>query len=143
MKKFEVLEHITDLKIKVFGRNKQELFKNAMLGMFEAARYQPKTESKKSEIEVQIKSFDFNSLLVDFLSEVLYLSETRNQVFQNVVFRTFSDPLINSGQAEIEAVLSGQKLKKTGTQIKGVTYHGLEIKQKNKNKWEAVVLFDI
>jgi len=33
MKKFEVLEHRADFKIKAFGRDKKELFKNAPLTM--------------------------------------------------------------------------------------------------------------
>jgi len=33
MKKYEILEHRADLKIRVFGKTKKELFKNALLGM--------------------------------------------------------------------------------------------------------------
>ena len=40
MKKFEILEHKADLKIRAFGKTKEELFENAMAGMFEEARYE-------------------------------------------------------------------------------------------------------
>jgi len=33
MKKFEILEHKADLKIRVFGENKEELFLNAVVAM--------------------------------------------------------------------------------------------------------------
>ena len=37
MKKCENLEYATDLKIKVFGKAKEELFSNALLGAIEDA----------------------------------------------------------------------------------------------------------
>jgi hypothetical protein len=44
MKKFEILEHKADLKIRVFGKTKEELFENAMLGMFRLADVPPAYE---------------------------------------------------------------------------------------------------
>jgi SHS2 domain-containing protein len=136
MKKFEILEHTADLKIKVFGKTKEELFENAMVGMFEAAKYEKEIKSQKSKLKIKIKSIDLPSLLVDFLNEVLYLVETKKLVFEKVEFKKFTEN-------EIEAILVGKSLKRMGVHIKGVTYHGLEIFQvKNKN-WQATVLFDI
>lgn len=34
--KYEILEHKADLKIRVFGKTKEELFENAMVGVFGA-----------------------------------------------------------------------------------------------------------
>jgi SHS2 domain-containing protein len=136
MKKFEILEHTADLKIKVFGKTKEELFENAMVGMFEAAKYEKEIKSQKSKVKIKIKSIDLPSLLVDFLNEVLYLVETKRLVFEKVEFKKFAEN-------EIEAILFGKPLKRMGVHIKGVTYHGLAIFQvKNKN-WQATVLFDI
>lgn len=135
MKKYEILEHISDLKIKAFGKTKEELFENAMLGMFEGALYQSESKTKGIKEKIKIKSIDLASLLVDFLSEILYLVETKKLVFQKVEFKKFTEN-------EIEAILSGKELKRMGVHIKGVTYHDLEISQKNKN-WEATILFDI
>jgi SHS2 domain-containing protein len=44
--KFEILEHKADLKIRVFGKTKEELFENAVVGMFEAAKYEKKSKIK-------------------------------------------------------------------------------------------------
>jgi SHS2 domain-containing protein len=51
VKKFEILEHTADLKIRVFGRTKEELFSAAMRGMFEAAKYQQEVKSQKSKVK--------------------------------------------------------------------------------------------
>jgi SHS2 domain-containing protein len=140
MKKFEILEHKADLKIRVFGKTKEKLFENAMVGMFEAAKYEM-TKRQTTErlttkrLTIKIKSIDFSSLLVDFLSEVLYLVETKKLVFEKVEFKKFKEN-------EIEATLIGKPLKRMGVHIKGVTYHDLKIFQKNGN-FEAEILFDI
>jgi len=134
VKKFEILEHKADLKIRVFGKTKEELFEKAMVGMFAAAEYQPKVEGKEKRIKVKISSLDLPSLLVDFLNEILYLTETKKLVFKKVKFKKFSE-------REIEGDLTGKPLKRIGVHIKGATYHDLEIRQ-NK-MFEATILFDV
>jgi SHS2 domain-containing protein len=141
MKKFEILEHTADLKIKVFGKTKEELFENAMVGMFEAAKYETtkRLTTKRlttKRLTIKIKSIDLPSLLVDFLNEVLYLVETKKLIFEKVEFKTFTEN-------ELEAILFGKPLKRMGVHIKGVTYHGLEIKKNEKGGWYAEILFDI
>lgn len=134
MKKFEVLEHRADLKIRVFGKTKEELFENAMIGMFEGARYE--SGGGKIKREIKVSSLDLSTLLVDFLSGVLYLSEVHQEVYSDVEFKKFSDK-------EIKGTLIGKKLKRMGVIIKGATYHALEIHQREDGTWEATVLFDI
>jgi SHS2 domain-containing protein len=134
MKKYEILEHKADLKIKAFGRTKKELFSNILLGM---------TESQKPEIKnkeevrrrIEIKSLDLPSLLVDFLSEALYLSQINKEVYFETKFEKFSD-------SEIEGELIGQKVERFSEDIKAVTYHNLDIHQKKGKIWESTVLFD-
>jgi len=135
MKKYEILEHKADLKIRAFGKTKEELFLNAMFGMFEGARYEGELKAKSEKRKISIHSLDLPSLLVDFLSKVLYLVETKKLVFQKIEFQKFTEN-------EIEANLTGKPLKRMGVHIKGVTYHDLDIHQED-GKWQATVLFDI
>jgi SHS2 domain-containing protein len=136
MKKFEILEHKADLKIKVFGKTKKELFENAMLGMFESAKYESTKQLTTKQLTIKIKSADLPSLLVDFLSEILYLVETKKLVLEKVKFKKFTEN-------EIEAILIGKPLKRMGVHIKGVTYHDLDIHQEKDGSWQATILFDI
>jgi SHS2 domain-containing protein len=136
MKKFEILEHTADLKIKVFGKTKEEIFENAMVGMLKAAKYEKEIKSQKFNTKIKIKSIDLLSLLVDFLNEILYLVETKKLIFEKVEFKKFTEN-------ELEAILFGKPLKRMGVHIKGVTYHGLEIKKNEKGGWYAEILFDI
>jgi SHS2 domain-containing protein len=136
MKKFEILDHRADLKIRIFGRTKEELFENAMLGMFGAAKYETTKQLTTKQQTIKISSLDLPSLLVDFLSEVLYLVETKKLVFERVEFKKFTEN-------EIEANLIGKPLKRMGVHIKGVTYHNLDIRQERDGTWQATILFDI
>lgn len=139
--KYEILEHVTDLKIRFFGKDKEELFLNAMIGMYEGAKYE--IQDGKIEREVKVFSHDLASLLVDFLSELLYLTEINQEVYEQIKFQKFNDPSTSSGQVKLEGILIGKKLKRMGILIKGVTYHDLDIHQREDEIWEATVLFDI
>lgn len=135
MKKYEILEHTADLKIRAFGKTKKELFLNMLLGMETALR--PKIKNIKEKIKnINVESSNLETLLVDFLSEVLYLIQVNKEICQDIKFKKFSD-------TKIEAELSGQKVESFGEDIKGVTYHDLEIKQNLDGTWQATVLFDI
>ncbi len=135
MKKFEILEHKADLKIRAFGKTKEELFENAMVGMFEGAKYESECKAKNLKRKTEIKSLDLSSLLVDFLSQVLYFCEVEKEVYDDIKFEKLTEN-------ELKGTLIGKKLKRMGVHIKGVTYHDLEIK-KEKGIWQATILFDI
>jgi SHS2 domain-containing protein len=142
MKPYEILEHPTDLKIRAFGKTKEELFLNIMKGMFGGAKAKilttPSPSLKRKGItarKIKIKSTDEPSLLVDFLSEALSLSDINNEVYFDVKFKKLSEK-------ELEAEVSAQPVEKMGLEVKAATYHGVEIK-KVDDHWEATVLFDI
>ncbi len=132
---YEILEHKADLKIRAFGRTKEELFLNMMLGMQESMKPETKND-EKSLRQIKIKSLDFPALLVDFLSQVLYHNQINKEVYNDVNFSRLSDN-------ELEAEVSGQKIESFGEDVKAVTFHGLDIHQKEDGEWEATVLFDI
>jgi len=148
-KDFEIIDHIADVKVKAFGKTKQELFINAVKGMIKILQPEIQNPNVKCQRKIKIKSIDENSLLVDFLSEVLYLIQTNKEIYNEVKFTRFgpstdstSSPQACSGQIALEAELFGNKVESFGEDIKAVTYHGLEI-EKNKNGYQATILLDI
>jgi SHS2 domain-containing protein len=133
MKKFEILEHRTDLKIKAFGETKEELFLNMLLGVTEFQK--PDIEKgKEVKRKIEIGSIDLPALLIDFLNEALYLNQTQKEAYFDVKFKKFGDRIL-------KAELTGQKVERFGEDVKAATFHGLDIR-KDKN-WQATVLFDI
>ncbi len=134
MKKYEILEHKADLKIRAFGQDKKELFRNALIAMSSALRAEAKSLGPRRDIK--IKSLNLETLLVDFLSEVLYLIQVNKEIYTDIKFKKFSD-------TEIKGQLICQKVERFGEDIKGVTYHDLGIHQKKDGTWQATILFDI
>ena len=145
-KNYKILEHPADVRVQAFGKTKEELFLNAMLGMNAILKSQIKSPrlrqgfggqaKPKVTRRIKIKSLDLNALLVDFLSEVLYLGQVNKEVYEDVKFTKFSDK-------ELEGELFGNKIESFGEDIKAVTYHGLEIKKNKEGLLEGIVLFDI
>jgi len=136
VKKYEILEHRADLKIRVFGRTKEELFSHCLQAMRESMKSEVRKPEEKIEREIKVKSLDFPALLVDFLGEALYLIQVNKEIYNTVKFKKFTD-------TEIEGELIGQKVERFGEDIKAVTYHSLDLHKKKDEIWEATILFDI
>ena len=83
-KQYEYLEHTADVKFLAYGKTLEEVFENAALAMFNVM---VDTGEVLGEVlgevarDVFLKSPDLESLLVDWLSELLYLFEVDEIVF--------------------------------------------------------------
>jgi SHS2 domain-containing protein len=135
--KYKQLEHTTDLKLRIFGVDLDELFTNAGLSIFDVIdlrKRKPRKNLGPSRL-IKITSLDQESLLVDWLSELLYLHDTHNENY-------FDINITKLTETELEAEVKGIASKNDKFDVKGVTYHELEIGKTAKG-YEAVVLFDI
>jgi len=101
--------------------------------MFKSCR--PEMTKEKVSREIKIESLDRESLLVNFLSEALTLSDINEEVYLKVKFDKLTDKYL-------KAKLEGYKIKSRELEIKAVTWHNLKIEKKGDHL-EAIVLFDI
>ena len=130
-----MLEHTGDIKMRVFGKNLAELFANAALGMMAFLYGEKALELKPRKTEtITIEATDVQSLLVDWLSELLYLSDENDRAY-------VSYEVTECAQNKITATV-GSTPAEAQDDIKAVTYHELEIKEMD-GKWEATIVFDI
>ena len=138
-KPYEIFDHTADIGIIVRGKRVEELFEKAAYGMFDIITNVDEVEPV-GKYRVQVKSPTLEDLLVDFLSELLYVFSTEYFVMCdfNVKIKRQEDEYLLSGIALGEPF----DVKKHGIkiEIKAVTYHELEI---NLEKGYAKVLFDI
>jgi SHS2 domain-containing protein len=133
VKKFEFLEHPSELKIRSFGKGLPDVFVNSALAMMEFLFGKvPKSKIQYERLEVNANNLE--SLLVDWLAEILYLSNSKKRIYQNYKVLEFSDRKI------IADVGSQKALAKDD--IKAVTYHELSISKQN-GLWQATVVYDI
>lgn len=134
--KYKTLEHPADLKMRFFGKTREELFLNGLLGMMENLK--PEIQGLKTSIKrkITIKSIDLSTLLVDFLSEALYQAQVNKETYNNIKF----DKITNT---EIEGNFIGKKITGFNEDIKAVTYYNLDVHQKRDRTWEATIIFDV
>ncbi len=143
---FELIPHTADIKLRVYGKTLEDLFRNALIGMFQSIGPQIKGCILKNERvlckelpfshEINLDSIDQEALLVDFLSEALYLSDVYNEAYLDAKIHELSN-------SHIRATIYGAKV--TGyevVEIKAVTHHDLAIKQEN-GLWQTDIVFDI
>lgn len=135
MEKFKFLEHPAELKIRSRGKNLPELFINSALGMMSYIyKVSPKKIDNIINNKIEIHSQNLEALLIDWLSEILCLSDINKQAYISFKIIEFTP---NKIIAEVGSVKA-----KARDDIKAVTYHELAISEKN-NFWEAMVVYDI
>jgi SHS2 domain-containing protein len=146
MKDFELLPHTADIKLRVYGKSRQEIFKHALQGMFQSISPQSEYCDEKEgrlvckelmrQHEVEVFSADQELLLVDFLSEVLYLSDVHNEAYFDLDVHALTDEYV---KATVKGVpITGFEV----VEIKAVTYNDLKVECKD-GIWQADVVFDI
>lgn len=141
-KQYEYLDHTADIKFQAYGKTREEAFENAALAMFNVIIDTEKVSGDTTK-EIFLKSPDLESLLVDWLSELLYLFEV-----DEIVFREFRVEKIEKekGEYSITAQALGEKYYPEShpfeTEIKAVTYNQLEI-TKTADGWKAQIVVDI
>lgn len=132
---YQVLGHIADLRLKVSAKTKENLFKQALKGMMSILKEKP-SEKEKIQKEIEIKSPDLVSLLVDFLNEALYEAYANKAIFPAVEFEVFEEN-------KLKGKIFGYKAKEGfDKDIKAATYHEAEIKEINGN-YEVMLVLDV
>lgn len=136
MKQYELIEHTADVGIKAYGRTVAEAFEHVAEGMFDIITDES-TIDPVGQYDIRLEAPDLEQLLVDWLSQLLFLNGA-----QNLVFGKFQVTLTgNRLSAQIFGEKYDRKKHRMGVEIKAVTYHMLQVSE--KDPIFAQVLFDI
>jgi len=140
MKNYELIEHTADIGIKVYAKDLKQLFVNAASGMFDIIAERKSgigSRLNKSAIKINKEAPNLEELLVVWLSELLFLYNTKEIIFNNFNIKKLTDQ-------DIDAAVSGKAIAnyRINTEIKAVTYHDLKI-EKTKKGFQARVIFDV
>ena len=137
-KEFEFIDHTADIGVKAYGADMKQLFANAGRGLFSIITELEGVGVKESR-DILVTAPDRESLLVNWLNELIYLFEAND-----ILFIRFD--IISVSATQIHAIGYGEKIDmaKHGlkTQVKAATYHMLKIEE-NKDSWQAQVIFDV
>ena len=130
---YEEVRHTADLCIRVWSSDLPGLFSDAALGMYALTGIITETSPVITRRFV-CQSRDSESLLVQFLAELLYIAEN-----ERIAFKELEIDIDNNG---IHAVMNGTPIKAMAKTIKAVTYHNLKIK-KTEHGVETELVFDV
>ncbi len=130
---YEEIQHTADWSLRVWAEDLPGLFAEAARGMASLSGTLL-ADSPRIRRTISRRGPDAESLLVSFLSELLYLGEEEKLGFDRFSLRITDNRL----EAEIEgaAILSIDKI------IKAVTFHNLQIRQTEKG-FEVEIVFDV
>jgi len=133
---FEEISHTADVKIHARAPTLEELFSETFKALIKVMY----GTTSKGEIqrEVRIESSDIESLLIDFLSEVLFISEVESLVFSEVSLRINGLSLI----AELKGEPFDPARHSGGSEVKGISYSGLAITH-DANGYMLDIIFDV
>lgn len=135
-KRFEFVDHTADVGIIAHGKDLAEAFANAAYGLFSIMTDPAKVAENLSH-EIVIDSDDVETLLFDWLNELIYIFDTRNLVFRRFEITGFSDQ-------HLKAFCHGERYDparhhlKLG--VKAATYHMLQVDRQNNR---VRVIFDV
>jgi len=129
MRGYEFLPHTADVYIAAYGSTLEEAFENAAKAMMDVMTDPDKVKAEK-EVEINVEGHDLESLLYNWLEELLYIFETEGLIFSK--FRVLSIKKLN-GKYLLKAKVWGEKFNpevhESRTLVKAATYNLMEIKR--------------
>jgi SHS2 domain-containing protein len=138
MQPFRILEHTADVGFEAFGTTREEAFVNAARALIYLIVELETIETRK-EVSVQVQGSDPESLLVNWLSELLYLHDAEGWLFQDFEIQRLDDH-------SLSAVARGEKFQRSRHEakllVKAITYHQLLL-EPTPGGWRAQVYVDI
>lgn len=130
---FEEIPHTADWSARIWANDLPSLFEEAARAMNSLSGTVAATEPRVKRA-YEVEGPDAESLLVAFLSELLYYQEQENLVFDQFDLRIANQWL----KVEMEGV----QIAASEKAIKAVTYHNLKIEKTNKG-FETTIVFDV
>lgn len=135
---FMALDHTGDLGFLVRAATVEELFERTAAAMFSLVG-DPGSVREEHEEKVAVEAEDRETLLVAWLSELLYRHVARSWLYRSFEVRELRE-------TRLEARAWGEPLDESRheveTEIKAVTYHGLLVSH-DREGWSARVIFDV
>ena len=136
-KDFEIVNHIADVGIIAYGSDMRQAFANAAKALFSLITELDDVDEVMYR-DIELTAPDKESLLVEWLNELIYLFDA-----ENIVFKRFDITKLNNTQ--LKARSYGEKVDRAKHKlkigVKAATYHMLKVSP--NDGYKVQVLFDI
>jgi SHS2 domain-containing protein len=130
---FEEISHTADWSVRVWAEDLPSLFAESGRAMNILAGIVISKSSRVKRI-FGANALDAESLLVSFLSELVYYQEQENLAFD--IFHLEVD------SQKLNVEMEGAEIASADKAIKAVTYHNLKIEKTNRG-FETTIVFDV
>ena len=127
------LEHTADWALQVWAPDMATVLAEAARGMYRLMAV-VLDEGPRQRRRLELEAADRESLLVEFLAELLYLAESEGLAFDVLELDVAGNRLAAS--------LEGAPIGSQSKEIKAVTYHRLEVRD-TKRGIETCIVFDV
>lgn len=145
---FRILEHTADVGFEAHGASLSDLFEVAAQAMF-SFEYDTSTVGFEREVAVSAEADDLEELLVAWLSELLWVHDAEDFVPGDfIVVELGEPPMRREGDYKFRVRgtargrMFGDWFVQTGPQLKAVTLHGLEVRERRRG-YECRVYLDV
>ena len=135
---YQTFEHTADLGLRLQAASLTELFSEAAVGLMSILMEDPGSLQPRYEVPIQIESNDREYLLFDWLTELLYLFESRKLLVAKCEIRV--DDKAVTGNVMGESCDPARHV--LAHEVKAITYHQLSVQQVD-SIWHAEVIVDI
>ncbi|MDO5844549.1 MAG: archease [Methanocorpusculum sp.] len=135
---FEELEHTADILMKISAPTLTELFSESGFALSKTLYGNYSEEEPSQSFEIEAKGDDLCETVVNFLSELLFITETEYLVPQS--FELEADE--KSVFGKVSGVSFDRAKHAGGIEVKGISYSGLTL-TKTDTGFELQIIFDI
>ncbi len=138
---YKFLEHTADVKFQAFGKTLEEVFINSAKAMFNTMYSESEDIKEKIKKKIKVEGKDKESLLYNFLEELLFLLDSENFFFARAEKIKIKQ---NKTKYELEAEVSGDNASnyKISLDVKAVTYNEMFVRQQG-DKFICQVVLDV
>ncbi|MDR0438644.1 MAG: archease [Methanocalculaceae archaeon] len=138
MMTFEELEHTADVRMKITAPSLLDLFVESGFALAEILYGEYQKEPETISFPIEAKGNEVVESIVNFLSELLFLTETEYLV--PVSFDLAAEGCVVSGV--VAGVLFDRTKHTGGIEVKGISYSGISL-AKTAAGYELIIIFDI
>ena len=136
---FRFIDHTADVGVVAYGASVNQVFGNAARALFSLIN-EPALVAETLSRDIELEAPDEESLLIEWLNELIYLFDT-----ENILFKRFEVSVLDG--KKLKARACGEKVDtsrhKLKTGVKAATYHMLSVTGDSDKGYRAQVIFDI
>ncbi|MBN2150501.1 MAG: archease [Candidatus Lokiarchaeota archaeon] len=140
----EFISHPADIQVAVWAPTLEALFRETALVLARLMVPGPEIALDR-EIEVVTEAEDVKSALFDWLTEVLFYSDSELFVLGDVDVRSVES--LPGGRYRVTSTFKGEAFKKghhvSGTEVKAITYSYMTLEREGEGGYRLEIIFDI